>query len=450
MGSSESFPSSFWAKSLEQRDLSIAVIGLGYVGLPTAVAFHDAGFDVKGYDKSIELIESLKSGKSIILEENGKKLPSDDKWAVSSNPRDCIKDSDVIIVCVPTPVNNRMNPDLSRVREALETIITHRDPERDNCIILESTVHPGSSRKCLEEALETTGGTSARLHLAYCPERISPGETGYGIGDVSRVLGAESIEIAEAISKLYRMITNSSIHVVSSIEVAEASKLVENAQRDIDLAFINELSILMPKMGLDVEEVLAAASTKWNFHRHTPGMGVGGHCIPIDPHYYIEIAKKYGVSSALSPAARRLNDSMPVHNVNEVIKLCGGVPTSVLILGYAYKPNISDTRETPVGPFIQHLSEMGVGEISVWDPLVSSAGIKEDVVRVDQLEKLQEYECIVLGTAHDEILNLNWGELMTITNANFFYDSRRCLDAEIMGAIGWKFHAIGMPLPEGI
>ena len=141
---------------------------------------------------------------------------------------------------------------------------------------------------------------------------------------------------------------------------------------------------------------------------------------------------------------------MPAHNANEVIKLCKGAPTSVLILGYAYKPNISDTRETPVGPFIQHLSDIGVGGISVWDPLVSSAGIKEDVARVDELEKLEEYECIVLGTAHDEILNLNWGELMTITNANFFYDSRRCLDPEIMGTIGWKFHAIGMPLSEGI
>ena len=450
MAPPENFPFSFWAKSLEHRNLSIAVIGLGYVGLPTAVAFHNAGFDVKGYDKSIEHIQSLKSGKSSILEETGKRLPSDDKWAVTSDPRDCIKDSDVIIVCVPTPVNNSMNPDLSLVREALETIIIHRDTGRDNCVILESTVHPGSSRKCLEEALEKTGRTGDRLHLAYCPERISPGENGYGIGDVSRVLGAESVEIAEAISELYRMITNSPIHVVSSIEVAEASKLVENAQRDIDLAFVNELSILMPKMGLDVEEVLAAASTKWNFHRHTPGMGVGGHCIPIDPHYYIEIARKYGVPSALSPAARRLNDSMPAHNANEVIKLCRGAPTSVLILGYAYKPNISDTRETPVGPFIQHLSDIGVGEISVWDPLVSSAGIEEDVARVDELEKLEEYECIVLGTAHDEILNLNWGELMTITNANFFYDSRRCLDPEIMGAIGWKFHAIGMPLSEGI
>ena len=140
--------------------------------------------------------------------------------------------------------------------------------------------------------------------MAYCPERVSPGEGGYGVQDVGRVLGSEDPELSKILSELYRTITSGDVTTVSSIEVAEASKLVENAQRDIDIAFANELAVLMPKLGLDVEEVLSAASTKWNFHRHKPGIGVGGHCIPIDPHYYIEIARNLGVKTAMSPAAR--------------------------------------------------------------------------------------------------------------------------------------------------
>ncbi len=260
------------------------------------------------------------------------------------------------------------------------------------------------------------------------------------------MIGADTEGLASVLSVLYGSITSGEIFPVSSIEVAEASKLVENAQRDIDIAFSNELSILMPKLDLDVEEVLAAASTKWNFHRHTPGMGVGGHCIPIDPHYYIEIAKKFGVNSSLSPAARELNYSMPKHNANEIFKFFGRVPEKVLVMGYAYKPNISDIRETPLGPFISTLIESGVNQVLVWDPLLDSLQLPDSSIKIDSLSEASHVDCIVIGTAHDEIVNLDWKWFFQISDTSFLYDSRRCLVPGEMEEIGWNFHAIGRPI----
>jgi len=431
---------------IENRSLRITIVGLGYVGLPSAISFYEAGFPVKGLDKSQEVINSLSTGESQLLNELGKSIPSGERWHISSNYKDCIPESDVVIICVPTPVDADRKPDLNPVRNALESVVSSRNTDSDLVIILESTVQPGTTRKCVEEALSNSGDDGEGLFFAYCPERISPGDNGFGIGDVSRVIGADTGELASVLSILYGSITNGQIHPVSSIEVAEASKLVENAQRDIDIAFSNELSILMPKLNLDVEEVLAAASTKWNFHRHTPGMGVGGHCIPIDPHYYIEIAKKFGVNSSLSPAARELNSSMPKHNANEIIKFFGRVPDKVLVMGYAYKPNISDTRETPLEPFISILIESGVNQVLVWDPLVNSLELPDSSIKIDSLTESSKVDCVVIGTAHDEIVNLDWKWFFEISNTSFLYDSRRCLVPEEMEEIGWNFHAIGRPI----
>ncbi len=436
----------FLSEGITNRTLKITIVGLGYVGLPSAISFHEAGFPVRGLDTSEEVINSLLNGKSKLLDELGKSVPSGKKWNLYSKYGDCIPDSDVAIVCVPTPVDENRNPDLTPVREAIKSIISSRNPDSNLVIILESTVQPGTTKKCVEEALSSSGNNGEGLFTAYCPERISPGEADFGIGDVNRVIGADSEELATILSDLYGSITEGQIFPVSSIEVAEASKLVENAQRDIDIAFSNELSILMPKMNLDVEEVLDAASTKWNFHRHTPGMGVGGHCIPIDPHYYIDIARRFGVNCSLSPSARELNYSMPQHNANEVFRFFGGVPDKVLVMGYAYKPNISDTRETPLEPFISTLLESGVKQVLVWDPLVDSTYFPESATNIDSLSEASMVDCIVIGTAHDVIVNLDWESLFEITNNAFLYDSRRCLVPEKMEEMGWQFHAIGRPL----
>ena len=438
----------YWKRGLKERSLQISVVGLGYVGLPTAISFHDAGFPVTGFDISLEVVDSILSGNSEISDEIGKLVPSGDRWTVTTNIDDCISEADIAIICVPTPIDKDMNPDLNPVKDALNSIIASRKKNSNLILILESTVQPGTTNKCVEESLSSTNSSREGLFMAYCPERISPGEVGFGVGEVSRVIGSESLEISQFLSEFYGTITTGEIIPVSSIEVAEASKLVENAQRDIDIAFANELAILLPKMNLDVEEVLDAASTKWNFHRHTPGMGVGGHCIPIDPHYYIEIAKRFGVSSSLSPSARELNSSMPEHNANEVFRLCGGVPEKVLVLGYAYKPNISDTRETPLEPFINFLYQSGVEEVLIWDPLIEGDSIPHSSILLDSIDEVKMVDCIVIGTAHDQVVKLDWNSLKEKVTKPRIYDSRRCLDPERMEEDGWTFHAIGRPFME--
>ncbi len=434
-----------FSNKIDTRSLRISVVGLGYVGLPTALAFHKAGFHVTGIDVSESVILSLADGSNVLLKETSYSIPTGDKWHATSDFGDNIFFSDVVIVCVPTPVDSSMKPDLTSVRSALTSIIESKDPERKLTIIMESTVQPGTTRNSIVEIIGNQDIEKAGIMISYCPERVSPGEGEFGVEKVGRVIGSDYPELTEILASLYNFITIGGVTPVDSVEIAEASKLVENAQRDIDIAFVNELSILLPKLGLDVEKVLEAADTKWNFHRHTPGLGVGGHCIPIDPHYYIEIAERYGVNSALSPAARSLNSSMPSHSAREIVTLCGSQPDRVLVLGYSYKPNISDTRETPVIPLIEELYSSGSNKIFVWDPLVESENVQFPAEKIDDLYSLDKIDCLVVATSHDCVLGLDWGRLKEIMPSPKIFDSRRCIDGGRLRASGWDFHAIGMP-----
>lgn len=431
---------------IDDQSLRIAVIGLGYVGLPTAISFHKAGFHVLGIDSSISVIDSLKRFESTIVDEAEMQIPSDERWEITSEYGTSIQNCDLAIVCVPTPVDANLLPDIGYVRSAIESIISSGGKQKNLAIVLESTVQPGTTRDCISETIASQGEQSGKIMMAYCPERVSPGEGGFGVGDVGRVIGSEDSQLTNLLSKLYQTITSGEVKEVSSIEVAEAAKLVENTQRDIDIAFSNELAILLPKLGLDVEEVLEAASTKWNFHRHTPGIGVGGHCIPIDPHYYIEISKRYGVSSAMSPAARDLNSKMPIHSANEVIRLCEGVaPERVLVLGFSYKPNVSDCRETPVIPLINKLLDLGVSDILVWDPLVENSQLPQNICPISNPYEHEGVDCVVIATAHDEVTKLNWSKLRAKVQKNRIFDGRRCLPPSTFIENGWIYHAIGRP-----
>jgi len=436
------------SEGIRSKELTIAVVGLGYVGLPTAISFHDAGYNVIGIDSSEILVNKLRAGQSPITAEIGISIPNSSRWNVTSDYASSIPKCDLAIVCVPTPVNEKLQPDIFAVSSAINSIISSRI-SGSLAIILESTVQPGTTRKCINDSISSNPTFSDEIFMAYCPERVSPGEGGFGVGEVSRVIGAQTPELTDVLTELYRTITSGEVKPVSSMEVAEASKLVENAQRDIDIAFANELAILLPKLGLDAEEVLSAASTKWNFHRHTPGIGVGGHCIPIDPHYYIEIAKKNGVSSAMSPAARELNSSMPNHSAQEIVRFCGGeAPNKVLVLGFSYKPNVSDSRETPVLPFIDSMLELGTKEILVWDPLIEISSLPDQIIGLSDPFSHKDVECVVLATAHDNILEMDWDELKKTLRIPRIFDGRRCLEPSIFLERGWSFHAIGKPLGE--
>ena len=431
---------------IDSLRLKIAVIGLGYVGLPTAIAFHNAGFKVVGVDSSPIVIDRLKKGKSPITEEVGMEIPHGPRWELTTEFDHSIQNCDLAIVCVPTPVDDKLHPDVSSIKSALDSIVKSINNDTRTVIILESTVQPGTTRSCIKSSTDKYPGHEEKILMAYCPERVSPGEGGYGVEDVPRVIGSEDTELTRILSRLYGKITSGDVIAVSSIEVAEASKLVENAQRDIDLAFANELAILLPRLGLDVEEVLSAASTKWNFHRHTPGIGVGGHCIPIDPHYYIEIAKRNGVSSAMSPAARKLNSMMPAFSADEVIKLCGErPPEKVLILGFSYKPNVSDIRETPVLSLIDELHQREVTDILVWDPHVANPELPKQASSVSDPYQQSGVDCFIIATAHDEVKELNWKKLRESSLKPRIFDGRRCLPPTLFIDDGWTYHAIGMP-----
>lgn len=425
------------------NSLQIAVVGLGYVGLPTALAFHSKGFKVLGIDTSENVISSLNSGLSHLSDEFNPDIPSDENWQIS-NFYDNIKECDIIIICVPTPVNSSFEPDLSMVHNAFEEISKNTSETEDLTLILESTVQPGTTNNCFSMFFDNIDDTK-NFNIAYCPERISPGDSFYGGHNVDRIIGSNNITLTKVLTKLYQKVNNGEIHSVKSVEVAEAAKLVENTQRDIDIAFVNELATLMPKLGLDVEDVLDAASTKWNFHRHTPGIGVGGHCIPIDPHYYMEIAKRYQIKSALSPHARNLNKSMPEYASRDILEICKGIDSpKILILGYSYKPNVGDYRETPVIPLINNLIDKDT-KILVWDPYVDSIVEENQFIWVNDIYSLEGLDCLVIATGHNCIIEIDWNRLKNSMNRAKIYDGRRCLDPDEITRLGWEYYALGRP-----
>lgn len=432
----------FLKNGIASKNLSVGVIGLGYVGLPTAIQLHSKGFKIFGIDTSKKVVQSLRNNISHISEEVNLIIPSDNRWKIDDS-YDNIPQCDIIIICVPTPVNSNFQPDLSRVNSAFKSISDSMGKNKTVTIILESTVQPGTTMNCFEKYVAQKN--KDYILLAYCPERVSPGDSYYDLTKVNRVVGSNEKLLTPILSDFYGCITDAKVLPVKSIEVAEAAKLVENTQRDIDIAFTNELAMLMPRLGLDVEDVLEAASTKWNFHRHTPGIGVGGHCIPIDPHYYIEIAKKHNIISNLSPHARLLNESMPKYAAAEILKICDlkSAPR-ILILGYSYKPNIGDVRETPVAPLITNLSKFGA-KIFVWEPYMDELTSMENSELITDPYELNNIDCIVIGTAHNCVLTLDWKLLKKIMNTPILYDGRRCLKSTAMSNYGWKYYAIGRP-----
>jgi len=235
---------------------------------------------------------------------------------------------------------------------------------------------------------------------------------------------------------------------VGKMEVAEASKLIENVQRDIDIALANELAMVLPRIGIDVEEVLSAASTKWNFHRHTPGIGVGGHCIPVDPYFYIELSESTGFSSLLASSSREINNSMPKNTANEILSILSEEENpKVLILGYSYKANVGDTRETPVNPLAFHLKEGGC-DVLIHDPLVKIGDLPTWAEGVSEPKKCNDLDLIILATFHEEYNYSNeefWKSMFSEMKIARVYDGRRVLPKDEMISTGWEYYGVGSP-----
>jgi len=433
------------------EEMTISVVGLGYVGLPTALALHKAGFEVYGVDISENVIETLKSGGSPFVDESSELfIPVDsESWNVTSDFGEAIPKSDIVLITVPTPVTESNEPDLSFVISASRSILQSVNTNSRTIVTLESTVYPGVTRKELGAICDELGLTqNEEVFLAYSPERVSPGESNRTVDSVARIVGCDSREVGELLSGIYSLITKAGSTYVGSIEVAEASKLIENVQRDIDLAFVNELSTILPQIGIDVEEVLDAASTKWNFHRHTPGIGVGGHCIPVDPYFYISLSQGVGSETKLGLAARKMNESMPEKSflmISQFLEREGINAKKALVLGFSYKSETGDSRETPVRELTDLLVSSGI-ETFVWDPYVDPLEFPDWVTSLESPVDETGFDLVVLATAHEACISIDWENLHSLCKNHALFDGRRALVPSKMKDIGWRYHGVGYPL----
>ena len=376
----------------------IGIIGLGYVGLPFALLCAKKGFNVVGIDKKPERIELINKGTCPSRDENIKKdFDEYGSKIEASADFSAIKDCKIIAVCVPTPLDEKRNPDLSFVESACKEI--SKNITKDTLVIIESTIFPGVCRNIIKPILEESGmKVGSDIFLAYCPERIDPGNKQWNTENIPRVIGAITEEGLKRGKEFYSSTLTSKITATSSIEIVEASKLIENTFRDVNIAFVNELAKLFDKADLDIMEAIEAASTKpFGFMAFKPGCGVGGHCIPIDPYYLIEFGKKLGFENQVVSTAREINNSMPLYTIEAIkegIEKIGKDITKepIGILGVTYKGDVEDYRESPAMKIINQLKEIGAN-LKVFDPFVPS-------VSNTTLEDALDSECVVFLAEH--------------------------------------------------
>ncbi len=435
-------------------DQTIGIIGLGYVGLPTAIGFHDAGFTVWGVDVSKRTVDMVLQGKNPTGDPDVDDIvpqPGTERWHITTSAADAVPHCDVILVTVPTPITHDLKPDLSYVEGAGRDVFQAIKKGSNTIVVLESTVYPGVTAQTWHPIIEELGLVIGEdVEIAYCPERFNPGDSAHGVRQVARVIGCSNPEVGEGLVALYSKLTSEDVRYVGKLEVAEAAKVIENVQRDINIALVNELARIFPALDVDVEDVLSAAATKWNFHRYTPGVGVGGHCIPVDPYYMIQRAADVGVPAGLITAARAVNRSMPSHVAGVLSDLMwnAGVPAGaakVLLLGWSYKAEVGDPRETPAEPLAQTLMSKGI-EVGAWDPHIESTDYPEGVIVIEDINDAKDYDIAVLVTAHKACVDLDWQSLLGNMRTPLLYDGRRVLNLSELEKMGWEVHAVGKPI----
>ena len=449
-----------WAASFSSKtsasELTIGVIGLGYVGLPTAIGFLEAGFNVWGVDISQHSIDLINQG----INPTGDPDVDDiiparntDRWNITTSAAEAVPHCDVVLVTVPTPITSDLKPDLSFVETAGRDVFASIPSGSKTIVVLESTVYPGVTSQTWMPLINERGLLVGRdVELAYCPERFNPGDPDHGVRQVARVIGCSNPEVGEFLVSMYKTLTTGDVRYVGKMEVAEAAKVIENVQRDINIALVNELARILPALDVDVEDVLSAAATKWNFHRYTPGVGVGGHCIPVDPYYMIQRASDMGVSAGLITAARNVNRSMPIHVAGVLCDIMADsnvalATAKVLLLGWSYKAEVGDPRETPAEPLAETLMSKGI-TVGAWDPHLERGSVPEGVVSISDLTEAQDYDMVVLVTAHKACLELDWQGLLNQMRTPLLYDGRRVLDLTSLNHMGWKAYAVGKPLAD--
>ena len=421
----------------------IAVIGLGYVGLPLAVAFAEK-YPVVGLDINQKRIDELNQAKDFTLEVSDELLasvlikPSDqkNKGLICTAQVSDISHCNVFIVTVPTPTDKHNRPDLTPLYKASETV--GKVLKKGDIVVYESTVYPGVTEEECIPVLEKVSGLiyNRDFFAGYSPERINPGDKEHTVTKILKVTSGSTPEIAEVVDQLYKSIIVAGTHKASCIKVAEAAKVIENSQRDINIAFVNELAKIFNKLGIDTNEVLEAAGTKWNFLKFKPGL-VGGHCIGVDPYYLAQKAQEVGYHPEIILSGRRLNDGMGAYVAEEVVKLMvkKDVPVKkakCLVLGFTFKENCPDVRNTKVIDIVNELKTYHIEPV-VYDPWANPAEVQHEY-QFTPYSQLPDgkYEAIILAVAHTEFKELNYKQIL-VENGVLF-DVKGILPKEIVDA----------------
>ena len=412
---------------------SIAIIGLGYVGFPLAVEFGKQ-YPTLGFDIDATRISELKRGYDRTQEVSDAQLKASAQLKFSSELNDLVA-CNTFIVTVPTPIDHFKKPDLGPLLKASEMI--GRVLKKGDVVIYESTVYPGCTEEDCVPVLEKRSGLKFNedFYCGYSPERINPGDKVNTLTKIKKVTSGSTPEIADWVDQLYRSIIVSGTHKASSIKVAEASKAIENAQRDVNISFVNELALIFDRMGIDTTEVLEAAGTKWNFLNFKPGL-VGGHCIGVDPYYLLHKSESLGYYPQVILSGRRVNDNMGLFVANKLVKLLiqkgkkiGGAKT--LMLGITFKENCPDIRNSRVVDIYRELRDFGM-EVDVYDPWANKAEVKKEH-GIDLVSELAStYDAIVLTVAHQEFLNLPFASLKA--ENGIIFDIKSVLDRTLVDA----------------
>ncbi len=400
------------------KNNKISIIGLGYVGLPLAIAFAEK-FQVVGYDINESRIQDLKDGNDQTLEVESILLESvKSNISYTSDIQDT-RDCNIYIITVPTPVDEANRPDLTPLLKSSQ--IVGSVLKKEDIIIYESTVYPGVTRDVCVPQLEKSSGLTFNkdFFCGYSPERINPGDKEHTVTKILKVTSGSTPEIAKKVDQLYKEIIIAGTHLASSIEVAEASKVIENTQRDVNIALINELALIFDQMGIDTNEVIEAAATKWNFIKLSPGL-VGGHCIGIDPYYLSFKAEEMGYRPDLILTARQINSGMGKYiadkTIKEMIKAGKSINDSdILIFGLAFKEDCPDTRNTRVVDIIRELKDFGAN-IDVFDPWVDSTKIFNHNMVADPLNSDKKYDAIIVAVSHKQFKSFTSNDYSQLSN----------------------------------
>ena len=419
------------------KDIRIAVIGLGYVGLPLARLF-STKFPTIGYDLNPARVEGLMAGHDATLEVSDDLLQD----AIRNHGFRCtsclddVRDCNFYVVAVPTPVDRNNNPDLKPLYGASETV--GKVISRGDIVVYESTVYPGVTEDECIPVVEKVSGLRFNVDFfaGYSPERINPGDKEHTVENILKITSGSTPEVADLIDQVYNTVLVNGTHKAPSIKVAEAAKVIENSQRDINIAFVNELSKIFTLMGVDTQDVLKAAGTKWNFIKMNPGL-VGGHCISVDPYYLAQCAQRLGYNPEIILAGRRMNDGMGAYVANQTVKLMlkKGIQvlhSDVIIMGFTFKENCPDVRNTRIIDIYRALQEYNVN-ITVYDPWANPAVVKKEygIEIVSELPKAK-FDCAIVAVGHREFRKHEVDMDSILRNPHVIYDVKGILPREII------------------